>query len=291
MRWADGYIAVDWGTTNRRAYRVDGNGLVAEEFEDELGVLSVSPGGFPGAIAEIRRRLGDRPMLLAGMVGSNRGWIEAPYVPCPAGVADVAGAMLWREGDVAIIPGVSLLTLHVTDVMRGEEVQALGAWGEGLERRDMLVCHPGTHAKWILVREGLILSFRTMMTGELFSLLKEHSILADQLQAPVAPDEAFLDGVEEAFGGESLLSGLFGVRARYLLAGDQSGASRASGLLIGSDVSAGLKLAPDLPVAVVGRPELCVLYAAALEQAGRSSTSIDGAVAFIAGTNMIVEKL
>jgi 2-keto-3-deoxy-galactonokinase len=81
------------------------------------------------------------------------------------------------------------------------------------------------------------------------------------------------------------------VRARYLLAGDQSGASRASGLLIGSDVSAGLKLAPDLPVAVVGRPELCVLYAAALEQAGRSSTSIDGAVAFVAGTNMIVEKL
>ena len=90
MRWRNGFIAVDWGTTNRRAYRLDTAGGCESEFEDDQGILSIAPGGFPDAIAEIRRSLGDLPLLLAGMVGSNRGWVEAPYVPCPAGLDDLA---------------------------------------------------------------------------------------------------------------------------------------------------------------------------------------------------------
>src|SRR4051794_31959990 len=86
MRWTDGFIAVDWGTTNRRAYVVDGSGHSGAEFEDSKGVLSVPSGGFPAAVEEIRERLGDKPLLMAGMIGSNRGWVEAPYVPCPAGI-------------------------------------------------------------------------------------------------------------------------------------------------------------------------------------------------------------
>ena len=86
MRWTEGFIAVDWGTTNRRAYRLDPSGKCVDEFEDGKGVLTVSDGGFPAAVAEIRQRLGDYPLLLAGMIGSNRGWKEAPYVACPAGL-------------------------------------------------------------------------------------------------------------------------------------------------------------------------------------------------------------
>jgi len=86
MRWAEGFIAVDWGTTNRRAYRLDSSGQCVGEFEDDGGVLTVPAGGFPDAVAEIRQRLGEHPLLLAGMIGSNRGWKEAPYVPCPAGL-------------------------------------------------------------------------------------------------------------------------------------------------------------------------------------------------------------
>ena len=85
MGWAEGFIAVDWGTTNRRGYRIGADGALADSFEDEKGVLSVPAGGFPAAVAEIRDRLGDWPILFAGMVGSNRGWVEAPYVACPAG--------------------------------------------------------------------------------------------------------------------------------------------------------------------------------------------------------------
>ena len=100
MGWAQTFIAVDWGTTNRRAWRIAG-GVVAQEFEDSRGVLSVDKAAFPAAVAEIRERLGDHPLLMAGMVGSNRGWVEAPYVPCPAGLADIAGALCWAATDRA----------------------------------------------------------------------------------------------------------------------------------------------------------------------------------------------
>lgn len=107
MRWTEGLIAVDWGTTNRRAWRLDPGGGVAGEMEDEKGVLAVPKGGFHAAVAEIRGKLGDLPMLMAGMVGSNRGWIEAPYVPCPAGLADLAARICWIDGErAAIVPGV-----------------------------------------------------------------------------------------------------------------------------------------------------------------------------------------
>src|ERR671912_1886486 len=109
MRWAEGFIAADWGTTNRRAYLVDGTGKCVDEFEDDKGILGVPKGGFGEAVAEIRERLGDRPLLLAGMVGSNRGWIEAPYVPCPAGIPELAANLKWVEPErVAIVPGVCL---------------------------------------------------------------------------------------------------------------------------------------------------------------------------------------
>ena len=95
MDWSDGFIAGDWGTTNRRAYRIDASGKCVDEFEDNKGVLAVAAGGFPAAVAEIRQRLGDLPLLLAGMIGSNRGWKEAPYVAAPAGLDELAKGLVW----------------------------------------------------------------------------------------------------------------------------------------------------------------------------------------------------
>ena len=155
MRWSDGFITADWGTTNRRAYLIDSSGNCVAEFEDDKGILSVPKGGFEAAIAEVRERLGDKPLLLAGMVGSNRGWIEAPYVPCPAGMEDLAAALVWpEEGRTAIVPGVCLA--DPADVMRGEEVQLLGAYAAGTIGPDALVCHPGTHNKWARLEGGRI---------------------------------------------------------------------------------------------------------------------------------------
>lgn len=293
MRWPQGYIAVDWGTTNRRAYLIGGDGRRGDEFEDSNGVLSVPAGGFPGAVAEIRARLGDKPLLLAGMIGSNRGWIEAPYVPCPAGIDDLARGLVWAADDSAIAPGVSLDDGERADVMRGEEVQLLGAVAAGLIPADCRVCHPGTHNKWAEVAGGRIASFRTVMTGEMFNLLREHSILADLLDRDAEPGAAFDAGVRRGLDGDDLPAELFSVRARVLLGKSerQDAAPYTSGLLIGSDVRIGLQPGGSAPVVVMGRPELTELYAAALALAGREATELDGERCFIAGIQQIAERI
>jgi 2-dehydro-3-deoxygalactonokinase len=293
MRWPDGFIAVDWGTTNRRAYLIDSAGKQAGEFEDGEGVLSVPSGGFPKAIAEIRDKLGDKPLLLAGMVGSNRGWKEAPYVPCPVGIDDLAAKLVWAGEREAIVPGVSYIGEGRADIMRGEEVQLLGAVAAGLVGPNALVCHPGTHNKWTELHQARIHSFRTVMTGELFSLLKEHSILADLLQGPVDDNQVFRDAARHAVFHESLPAELFSVRASVLLGQmkKEDAASYASGLLIGTDVRIGLSVPTGAQVVVMGRPELTRLYVAALAQANRESIELDGEQCFLAGIHEIAKRI
>jgi 2-dehydro-3-deoxygalactonokinase len=293
MRWADGFIAVDWGTTNRRAYLIDGSGQCTNEFEDRKGVLSVAAGAFPDAVSEIRQRLGDKPLLLAGMVGSNRGWKEARYVPCPAGLDDLAAALVWAGEREAIVPGVSYLKNERADVMRGEEVQLLGAIAGGSLDPDGLVCHPGTHNKWATLREGKISEFRTVMTGELFSLLKDHSILSDLLQSPVELNESFRAAARHAITHEALPADLFSVRSRVLLgqARKEDAASYASGLLIGADVRVGLSYPTGANIAVIGRPELTCLYATAIAEAGRTAVELDGERSFLAGIHEIAKRI
>ena len=293
MRWTEGFIAVDWGTTNRRAYSLDGEGHCENEFEDDRGILSVPEGGFGGAVAEIRARLGAKPLLLAGMVGSNRGWIEAPYVPCPAGLDDLVAGLVWPETDVAIVPGVADDGADRSDVMRGEEVQLLGAVAAGAIPGDCLVCHPGTHNKWVEVAGGSVASFRTVMTGELFNLLKEHSILSDLLGPDAEPGKPFTAGVRRGLEGDGIQAELFPVRARVLLGKlpREDAAAFTSGLLIGGDVRIGLSARAGRKVVVMGRPELTELYAAALAIAGCEAIELDGEQCFLAGARHIAERI
>ena len=293
MRWADGFIGVDWGTTNRRAYLMNADGKQTAEFEDGKGIMSVPADGFPAAVAEIRERLGDKPLLLAGMIGSNRGWVEAPYVPCPAGMDELVRGLVWVTDTEAVVPGVSFVGDDRADVMRGEEVQLLGAVAAGLIPANCLVCHPGTHNKWAAVAAERLVSFRTVMTGELFSLLKEHSILADLLQPDVEPDTAFRSGVRRSLDYHDAQAELFTVRARVLLgqAPREQAASYASGLLIGSDIRIGLAGNAVGQVIVMGRPELTELYAAALDEAGVRSVELDGEGCFLPGIKHIAGRI
>jgi 2-dehydro-3-deoxygalactonokinase len=294
MRWVEGFITADWGTTNRRAYLLGPNGDCLDEFEDGKGIMSVSRESFGDAVAEIRDRLGDRPLLLAGMVGSNRGWVDAPYVRCPAGLEDLTGALVWpEEGRTAIVPGVCFQDSDEADVMRGEEVQLLGAFAANLIPDDALVCHPGTHNKWVRLEDGRIGRFTTVMTGELFSLLKSDSILSDLLSGSVNTGDAFAKGVRRGLEDDRLTAELFKIRARVLLgeAEAKDAASYGSGLLIGTDVRTGLREARDAEIYVMGRPELTALYAEALRIAGREPREVDGERAFLAGARRIVELI
>ncbi len=294
MAWTDGFIAVDWGTTNRRAYRLDGRGICCEEFEDPKGVLAISADGFPAAAAEIRERLGNLPMLLAGMIGSTRGWVEAPYVPCPAGLDELCAQMSWIEpGRTAIVPGLCSTVGNNWDVMRGEEIQLFGAIDSALVTPSALVCHPGTHNKWIVVEGGRITDFQTVMTGEMFNLLKSQGILAEFMGGDVVAGEPFLEGVRRGLEQRALTAELFSVRARVLLGNlpQEGAADFVSGLLIGLDMGVGLQLARDSDLIVMGRPDLARLYEAAAEVAGLTARTVDGAEAFIAGAMAIGRRI
>jgi 2-dehydro-3-deoxygalactonokinase len=292
MRWSEGFIAVDWGTTNRRAYLIGPDGERLDEMEDDLGILAVPGGGFGEAVAALRARLGDRPMLMAGMIGSNRGWQEAPYVPCPAGRAELAASIRWVEpGRIGIVPGVCWSLGEQADVMRGEELQIVGAVADRMVPADATICHPGTHNKWVRLEGGRIASFRTVMTGEIFNLLKAHSILADLLAEPARPDAAFEAGVRHGLVEDDLTAELFSVRARVLLgkAPRDTASCYASGLLIGSDLRIGLRFADGGEIIVMGRPELTNLFAAALAVASCEAREVDGEDAFVAGALHLAE--
>jgi 2-dehydro-3-deoxygalactonokinase len=273
------FLAVDWGTTNRRVFLLD-DGRVARTEREARGVTAVAD--FAAEAADIRARFGDLPMLLAGMVGSNIGWRAAPYVPAPAGIPELAAALLWLDDRTAIIPGVS--ATGPADVMRGEEVQLLGAVAAGLAPPDALLVQPGTHCKWAEMEDGRIAGFTTAMTGELFALLRSHGLLAAQLGAEVTPGDAYLQGVREG-RKRDLAASLFGIRAAGLLGErvDADAASYASGLLIGSDVAARLEHSGHDRVHILADPALGGLYVAAIEAHGRRAHLIDSHAAFVAG--------
>jgi len=286
-------IAVDWGTTNRRAYAVASDGTVIDQVSDGQGVLAVESGGFPAAVADLRARLGSGAMLLAGMIGSNRGWVEAPYRSCPAGLDELAGGLKRiAESDAAIVPGLSFAGDDSVDVMRGEEVQLLGAVAAGLVSPNAPACHPGTHAKWVKLEGGRIVAFRTVMTGEMFALLKKHSIIGSQLQAEIAPGPSFAAGVRRSLERCELTAELFQIRARGLIGGlsDEEASAYASGLLIGADIRTGLSfVGKGGAVALIGDPALTALYAAALRETRRPCFEVDGEAAFLAGIKALTE--
>lgn len=281
------FVAVDWGTSNRRVFEIAG-GTVRATREDDQGILNCAD--FEGDVGAIRAAAGGAPVLLAGMIGSNRGWVEVPYVAAPAGLAQIAAAVTWVQPGVGIVPGVSYSDGIAADVMRGEEVQVLGALAMG-KVGDGLLAHPGTHGKWIEVEDGRINRFRTVMTGDVFAALKAKSILSDLLQGEAGTGPAFVAGVDHGLAHGDLLAELFSVRARVLLgqAAKEDAASYVSGLLIGNEVSIGLGRRREPIIPVIGTAALAERFAVALDRAGRTARIVDGEDAFVAGMIAIME--
>jgi 2-dehydro-3-deoxygalactonokinase len=244
-------IGVDWGTTSFRAYRLDSNGVIVATRTAAKGILAVAPGNFPQVLEEQIGDWKERPIVMSGMVGSRQGWVEAPYVPCPAGFDEIAAAMRQVHNGVWIVPGVSCGGA-VPDVMRGEEVQVLGAGVDGL------ICLPGTHSKWVEVKAGRIERFSTHMTGELYSVLRQHSILGRMMEQGKPDLRAFREGVERSGDTGGLLHHLFGVRTRGLMGEltPAASASYLSGLLIGHE----LRAFPAPKLHLLGAPALVQKY-------------------------------
>lgn len=278
-------IAVDWGTSSFRAYRLDESGGIVERHESAGGILRVRGGDFATALeAEIGPWIAARPgalVVMSGMIGSRQGWREVPYVACPAEPAEIAAGLErvdWGEDDAEawIVPGLlDESRPGQPDVMRGEEAQVLGAL-PALPDGGGLVCLPGTHSKWVRVERGVLQSFATYMTGEVFDLLQGHSILSRLMtKGAVNADRWFLEGVMLGRQG-GLLSRLFSARSRALT-GDLPEAevrSYLSGLLIGDELATAV---PETPTEIhlLGAPALTTLYEAALGKLGHKVSRLD----------------
>jgi 2-dehydro-3-deoxygalactonokinase len=265
-------LGVDWGTSNRRAYLVDAAGTCLARHADDQGMLAARP-HFGRSLAALVGRMGlsgDVPVVASGMVGSAQGWREVPYLDVKVPLEELPRhlAPVEEAGRAClIVPGYAQRAApdnggHV-DVMRGEETQLLGAVALG--HRDGWMVLPGTHSKWVLLKDGVIQRIATYMTGELFGLLKEHGTLAS-VMAQEGGEDGFLAGVEEARARVPLSNALFGVRARVVTGALPAAQARAfvSGLLIGTEfVAVQDQLGAGATVTAIGSPALEERYARA----------------------------
>jgi 2-dehydro-3-deoxygalactonokinase len=237
-------IAIDWGTSSLRVYRLDAHGGVLEMRASPQGILSVENGKF-SVVLEAQAgdwiAAGDEPVVMSGMIGSRQGWLEVPYAACPAGFEEIAAGMrevAWDGGTAWIAPGLTCRDVAgIPDVMRGEEAQILGVL-DRLGPGAHTVCLPGTHSKWVEVKDGRIARFSTHMTGEAFAIFKAHSILGRMMKDGATDAAAFEDGVRRSADAGGLLHHLFGVRARGLFGEltEAASASYLSGMLIGNEI-------------------------------------------------------
>jgi 2-dehydro-3-deoxygalactonokinase len=288
-------IAIDWGTSSLRGARLGTKGQVLESREFPRGILTVPLGQFEAVFHEL---FGDwlqateALCLISGMAGSRQGWQEAPYCPCPAGFAELGQHLLWLQpGRIALVPGLSCTgtdPLNTPDVMRGEEVQIFGAL-QLAGRDSATLVLPGTHSKWVQVQGGRVTQFQTFMTGEVFALMSQHSILGKTLDLNGAFDEAtFLQGVDQSQQPGSVLHHLFAVRTLGLF--DRLSATQLpsflSGLLIGEELR-NPAVSPDSPpVILIGSQALTLRYSLALQHLGVACQS-RGAEATWAGLHAL----
>jgi len=304
-------FSCDWGTSHFRLRAVEGgDARVLAEVRSDQGVSRLASQPLQQRAASYRQVLTQAvqelvsqipadapeedwrraPIVISGMASSSLGWRELPYARLPLAL-DGQG-LIWQfveqiseqqgEWPVYLVSGAR--TEH--EVMRGEETQILGAFQLSHTRplaARSLVILPGTHSKHVQVVAGKITDFETFMTGELYAVLGEHSILRHSLtgaeraaSAEPAAMEAFCAGVEQA-QYTPLTAALFQVRTRQLLAAasPNDNAAFLSGLLIGSELGyLAATDAPDWPLLLCAPATLAVPYGAALDFLGLNATVV-----------------
>lgn len=288
--------AVDWGTTRFRLWLLARDGRVLARSQGPEGLEAGRTDGFETVL---RHHLGavsaptTLPVLICGMAGSREGWVEAPYVDVPAPLDGVAKAVVPvpdSELDVRVVPGLAKRSGERLDVLRGEETQLIGI-AAGLSAGRSRICLPGTHSKWVTVHDRRVEDFTTYMTGDMYAALSGHSILRHSVagfdDSVDAGDPAFTDALQRALAApERFVAELFSIRATGLLHGltGAAAAARLSGLLIGVEVAAALRDAPDpAAVTLVANSGMARLYTAALAAAGATITTVDADQAVCAG--------
>lgn len=281
-----GYVAVDWGTSSFRLWLVDRAGGIVGERRSQEGMVAAAKSGFASVLRSHLDALGaanEWPVVICGMAGARQGWVEAGYVDTPAHLASImerAVPVPGQSRDIRILPGIAQRDAKAPDVMRGEETQLLGALG-GNAAGEAVICLPGTHSKWVTVRDGTVEGFATFMTGELFGVISRETILSHAVTGADEAEEmeAFGSAVAAAFETPALAANLlFQVRSRQLLYGGTPSSAREtiSGTLIGIELAAALAgKMPSNGVTLVASGRLRSLYEAAFKALSVVVRSID----------------
>ena len=266
---APDWIAADWGTTNLRVWAMTNDGSVLAEAQSDQGMGKLSRNAFEPALLDLIGTwvAGPITVVTCGMVGARQGWAEAKYarVPCPATPAAFTRAETTNPNlSVFVIPGIS--QDQPADVMRGEETQIAGFLARN-SGWDGVICLPGTHTKWVHVSANEVVSFQTFMTGELFAVLSEQTVLRHSLVGDGWDDDAFAAAVNDTLSRpERVAANLFSVRADSLLHDLSPDVARArlSGLLIGLELAGARPYWLGQQIAVIGAGRISTLYVKAL---------------------------
>lgn len=294
-------LGIDWGTSNRRAYLVDAGGNCIDRRADDQGILAAGPDFGPSLaalLADMRLDAGV-PVVASGMIGSAQGWREAPYLEVDVPLEGLPRRLMSVQDDGAgraclIVPGYRFQDRDGRiDVMRGEEMQLLGAVAQG--RRDGWFVLPGTHSKWVRLEDGAIRHVSTFMTGELFATLGKLGTLAPLMDGPDDKD-AFIAGVDAARGRAPLTQALFGIRARAVTGAMPAAHVRpaVSGLLIGAELVAAQDLLGDRAgdgVASIAAPRLHGYYAAAAARLGIGLQALDPDAVYLAALGVFLDRM
>jgi 2-dehydro-3-deoxygalactonokinase len=291
------YVAVDWGTSSFRLWLIDRAGQVLAERRSGEGMMAAAKAGFATVLQSHLAAVeapDTLPVLVCGMAGARTGWIEAGYVDTPAPLAAILKQAVRVPGearDIRILPGIAQRDVARPDVMRGEETQLLGALGLDAAG-EALVCMPGTHSKWVRVKDGTVEHFSTFMTGELFSVVSRETILSLAVAGADDADDvaSFKAAAVAAFEAPAFAANLlFGARSRQLLFGGTPAAARetVSGTLIGVELAAGLSgTLPKAGVTLIASGRLAMLYKLAFDALSVTVAPIEADEAVRRGLSM-----
>lgn len=291
------WIAVDWGTSNLRVWAMGAEGVLAHAASD-AGMGQLARDQFePALLALIAPWLGAgvKPVIACGMVGSRQGWFEAPYRAVPCTPLDRSGLVRVpvQDARIAVFIAPGLKQARPADVMRGEETQIAGALALH-PAFDGVMCLPGTHSKWAQVSAGEVVSFQTYLTGELFALLSEHSVLRHGMAGSGWDEAAFDGGLSDALSRPDRIGAqLFTLRAEALIANlpPESARARLSGLLIGVELAAAKPYWLGQPVTLIGAEALCRIYARALSAQGVTARLLPATECTVAGLASLARQL
>jgi len=288
------WIAVDWGTSNMRAWAMSASGTVLDEVRSDRGMGSLKPAEFEQALRDAIAPWDHKgaPMIACGMVGAKQGWMEAPYAAVPC-AATPEGFTKPDAGDLDVYIIAGLKQADPADVMRGEETQIAGFLSMN-KNWDGVICLPGTHTKWAHISADEVVSFQTYMTGDLFAAISGNTVLKHSVSSDDWDNDAFDGGVADAMARpERLAARLFSLRAEGLLNGMQNGTAKArlSGLLIGAELAGAKPYWLGQQVAVIGAGGLCSLYVRALAAQSAPATQGKGDAITLAGLTAAFKRL